>query len=223
MTGRQDGRGGRAMHSTKHLSPRQGARYRKTRLRETVRLFERSPFPLFGLPPSWAGERWFAGSSGGGHSPTDTIEALLLGHRPLLTESARLVVKSEAPGLAQGRDELQCIAEIRWHGGVARIEEAVERYRADWRVPEDKDVEMPVESEADIKVDGSPVRFRILRRTDSWLAFTKLSDVWITTESSGGFEVDGVELATVRDLQPYIEGTRAVLGPQRQRPPDPPG
>jgi hypothetical protein len=212
-------RGGQVIRPTKHLLQRRSRRDRQRRFRATVRRFERSPVPLFGLPPSWTGVRWLAGSSWdrdhGGRA--DVIEALVLGHRLGEAEGPRLLVQSEAPGLAQSRSELQSIAEEFWRNGAASVGEAVDRLRAQSRVAQEADIQVPIEDSAEIVIDGSPSSFRVLRRSDSWVASCQLPNVWITLEADG-FDVDDVEVVTVTDLTQYIDGTRGILFSPKTRP-----
>ena len=129
----------------------------------------------------------------------------------------RLLVQSEAPGLAQGRSELQLIAEILWRNGAADVDDALEQYRADWPIPDGREVERPVESTAEIRIDESLEAFRVLARADSWVACSALPNVWITVEGKG-FDLDEVVLVTIKNLQQYIDGTRAhLLTPREHR------
>jgi hypothetical protein len=181
-----------------------------------TRRFKHAPFPLFGLAPTWSGERWLAGGSWGGMGRRETTESLSLGHGPWLADGAILRVQSEAPGLAQGRSELQWIGELLWRQGASDIDQAIDRFRTEWDVGNGIEGERPVEAVAEILIDGTSVPFRVLRRGRSWVAGATRPDVWITIDGDG-FDIDEVELVTVRDLRPYIEGTRSHLLPSRRR------
>ena len=134
----------------------------------------------------------------------------MLGHRLGEAEGPRLLVQSEAPGLAQSRSEVQAIAEELWRNGATSVGEAVDRVRARSRVAQDADIEVPIEDSAEMLIDGAPSMFRVLRRSDSWVGSCEMPKVWITLEANG-FDFDDVELVTVTDLTQYIDGTRAIL------------
>jgi hypothetical protein len=114
--------------------------------------------------------------------------------------------------LAQSRGELQFIAEELWRNGAGSVGEAVDRFRSEWRVSDDEDVEVPLEGRADLEVDGSPRTFRLLRRAHSWLASCEQPDVWIKIEADG-FDLANVAIVTISDLTPYVDGARAILLP----------
>jgi hypothetical protein len=212
----RDSERGTAIRPTVKLSGRKARRRTKTWLRKTIHRFEHSPFPLFGLAPTWSGDRWFAGGSWGGVGRRETTESLSLGHGPWMTDRAVLRVQSEAPGLAQPRNELQYIAHFRWREGAADVDEAIDRYRTGRRVGNGIEVERPVEASAEIRIDGTAMPFRVLRRGRSWVAGATRPDVWIMIDGDW-FDIDEVELVTVRDLRPYIDGTRSRLLPPTRR------
>ncbi len=60
-------------------------------------------------------------------------------------------------------------------------------------------------------VDGTATSFNSLRNGPDWEACSQSPEVWVRLDGrgAGGFPLDQVELVTVVDATPYIEGTRA--------------
>lgn len=64
-------------------------------------------------------------------------------------------------------------------------------------------------SDVEIVVDGSPRRFRLLERELAWIARGEIGDYEVRLEARE-FPWTDLELMTVTDVEPYIEGSRRI-------------
>ncbi len=153
---------------TKRLSVRKSRAMAKRHRRETERRFRRAPFPLFGLPASWEGERRLAGESHSTQGRTETIHALSLGHGGRWErEIPRIFVQSEVPDAAPGGNDLQLVAEALWRGRAQTLDDAIESLHTDWGLPREDPFERPVESSVEISIDGVATAFAVLSQQES--------------------------------------------------------
>jgi hypothetical protein len=180
----------------------------KRHRREAERRFRHAPFPLFGLPVSWQGERWLGGGSWGTQGRTETIHALSLGHGGRWEpDTPRLFVQTETPDAAPGGNELQLVAEALWRGRAETLDDAIESRHTDWGVPRGDPFERPVESSVEIPIDGVPTQFAVLSQQESWIAFSRLRTLWLTLNAEL-LDIADVELVTITELAPYVAGNR---------------
>jgi hypothetical protein len=67
----------------------------------------------------------------------------------------------------------------------------------------------------DLDVDRDPVPFAILRHDDLWIGLGRIADVYVSI-ASRGIEAGSIRLVSVDDIEPYIEGLRALRDHWRQ-------
>jgi hypothetical protein len=119
----------------------------------------------------------------------------------------RLFVQSEVPDTAPGGNDLQLVAEAHWRGRAETLDDAIESLHTEWGRPREDRFERPVESSAEISIDGVATAFAVLSHQESWVAFTRLPMLWLTMNAEL-FDIAEVELVTIADLRPYVTGNR---------------
>lgn len=178
---------------------------------ETEESFRSLPFPLYGLPPTWRGARFIGGHGRSGR----IITSASLGHAdrsPLDPEVSELRVKvtpSPEHTSRHGDEFTHWLAHAtapdppldatpeeiaRWHIQIERAARAL--MQEVWR-----DVEIPV--------DGAPRAFRLLERKQAWIACGRVEDHDVRLEARR-FAHARLELVTVTDVEPYIDGGRRL-------------
>jgi hypothetical protein len=87
-------------------------------------------FPLYGLPLSWAGERFLGGASWGSLSGKETIHSLSLVHGAIVEgEGPTLVVETAEPTAPEGGGTLRILAEQLWRGEAKSVHDALANFR----------------------------------------------------------------------------------------------
>jgi hypothetical protein len=186
------------------------ARGRARRDRQVELLIRSPPFPLYGLPTSWTGGR-FVGGYGGGDKAR-LVSNIELGHGdPTTASSPELRVQTAIPDNPE-QLELDDLARSLDHTATRPPPdlqpEAFARWEAE-RCRGEAPTAEPNWAHLSIAVDGRPVRFHYLSQGDSWVARARAGDIWVTL-SARNFPIDGIELVTVEDVEPYIAGWRAA-------------
>lgn len=182
------------------VSPHRGAAHEERRMERMLRAV---PFAVFGLA-GWTGERMLGGR-GIANGVLSRVE-LLFGD-PL--DETRPVVRIESsperrifPGdrhLGLGRSTYPPSPEglSRYELGVwmRRREEELDARPVDWTA-----VVLPVE--------GAATQFDVARAGDESLAIGQAADVWVTVHAERA-DTSAMRLERVRDIEPFIEGSRA--------------
>jgi hypothetical protein len=158
------------------VAPARGMRRERQAMAER---FRAAPFPLYGLPASWAGPRWLGGAGtrqSRGRPPEVTSLALAHGdpaaeHGPQL----RVEVRADPEDPGAGPELRHDLAGAAW-------------------------------SAVSIRVDGRPVRFDLLAEGRHWVAVAEVDGRALVLEARD-LTVDQIELVRVADIGPYIEGT----------------
>lgn len=195
------------------LSPK--AAVDRSRRREE-RVFRDPPFPFYGLPPSWEGPRFLGGMGWGGMGREAGVNRLELAHGD--PEDPRGMELRVSSSVARGEPDLpqelllRQLAESLWHE-VQRPppDLPAERFHA-WaeaRERERRRRETPPFSHVEVPVDGEPTRFAYLAEQSSSVAQGRSGHVTITLRARN-LDVGQVELVSVRDVEPYIEGSRRL-------------
>jgi hypothetical protein len=195
------------------LSPK-GAVDRWQRREEQV--FRNPPFPLYGLPPSWEGQRFLGGMGWGGMGRDAGLNRLELAHGdPEDPKGTELRVSSS---VARGEPELpeelllRQLAESLWHE-VHRPppELPAERFHewADARGRGYRRRETPPFTPVRVPVDGEPVAFSYLAEGFACVALGRRGTITITLRGRH-LDVAQVELVTIRDVEPYVEGSKSL-------------
>jgi hypothetical protein len=210
--------GGRAtVRPTRRLSRRRSRRRIKRRLRAHTYRVLHAPFPLFGLPESWLGRRWVGTMSSTPHRwRRDAVRSIGLSHTPpRVQKTPCLVVQSEVPnGLDSGTD-LQLVGSALLRRGVGSLDAAIAHVKERGFEIAD-DTERPVESTVGFRIDGVETEFRLLSRSDQWVAFHARDDVFISVIGYR-FDLSEVELVTISDPGPYLEMAAFQLRAVRSR------
>ena len=177
------------------------------RQREEERLFRTCPFPFYGLDPSWTGIRMLGGHGSRGAWGTE-LTSVELAHgdpregRSLIRVETAVESRDEPRGLRQIALEFWGRAErpptdlpphLKGAWMYRRFERNLNR-EAHW-------------TKASIQVDGQPVEFDHLEQQDDWVARARIGGV-VLTVNGHRVPLESVRLATVRGVEPYIEGSR---------------
>lgn len=160
--------------------------------------YERVSFPLYGLPKSWEGARWVGGWGGDFYS---------LAHGG--PDSPVLRVAS--------------FSETGWHiedieiGIATEVDLLLERPDAgpeDWLSVMMGLVDALPWEEITLPVNDERVPFKLLRNGSMWEARSMGDAIRVTLDGrfGGGFPVEDVELVTIDDAAPYLEGSATGAG-----------
>ena|SRR2546426_1393583 len=171
--------------------------------------FRAAPFTLYGLPPSWIGDRFLGGAEWGTQKwQRERISALSLVHGVLVAgEGSELLVETSSPQ-SLGGGWLANAAGMVWAGFSSNIGDAVvEVHRGDPLASEEP-APIPSHIRLSFAVEGVATSFDAFSYGDKWVARAQLGDHWLTVEGRP-FDPINVTLVRVRDIGPYIVGTRA--------------
>ena len=147
-------------------------------------MFENAPFPLYGLPVTWRGDRQL----GGAHRVGDRIMALSLAHGADWDIGPCLSVETADTNITGwGGTELGFAVEKMWAGFGDDSE--LQGVRFDLMV---------------VTVEGDRVEFNRAWRGEEWLARAMIKENRVTLRANN-FPTDGVELVRVADLSEYTE------------------
>jgi hypothetical protein len=164
----------------------------------------RLSFPVFGLPPSWDGDRWLGADKVGVGGPRgDEILALQLGHgwRDLMALRC-LSVRSTVPDPCADRYTPRVV-------GRDPMDQAIYELRHRWGLPVPEGYVLPAESPLTILVDGEPTRFSAIFSEEWWMALHVASNVSIRVIAKRfEMEAEDVELVTITDFHRYLEDLR---------------
>ncbi len=183
--------------------------------RQVEAAYRSPPFPLFGLPSSWRGLR-FIGEWG--FASRKGIQSLELNHgHPRHRDGPELRVETSVEGLEFLPDaELLALRHELFHSmppphgldphQMRRWHFAREETFQSWR-PESRTPFLPV--------DGVPVEFNAVLEGQHWIAEGRVGTVTVKIRARA-FPIEDVELVTVRDIEPYIEGHRRLMEESRR-------
>lgn len=182
---------------------------RRERLEE--QMWRSPPLRLYGLPPTWEGPRFLGGWGGHGKGVT-SLELL---HGDLLDQGSRLRVEvSVDPYDVHPRS----LAMSLWHEAERPPPASSGTESFAWREAREREIASRPDPEwrsVSIEVDGRGVEFQLLSEGFSWIAHAQVGEVRLILRARG-FPVEAVELASVTDPGPYIEGSRR-LRQERER------
>lgn len=177
--------------------------------RKEEMIFRSAGFPLYGLGPSFTGTRTLRGWEG----TDDDVTGLALGHGdPIDPDVVGVEVKVNARSafLHAGIADRTRLARELWHRAHPIPPGSPEKFMArHWeREHELATRQAPPWMTVLIKVEGAPVEFRWLAEEDHWVAIRDLGDVVLTLWGHG-VAPEALELVRVRNLEPYVTGSRA--------------
>ncbi len=182
--------------------------------REAERLFRNAPFPLYGLPPSWTGERFLGGSAVRGTRDeagwTETIDALSLGHGSIVEgRGATLIVGTATPAHRPANGVLEQFASHLWRGDASTPEAAMTLYREESmeQEPPSDLTPLSIRGEASISIDDYRVRFDVVFGKGVWAGRATVGSNEVIVRGRD-WDIEGVALVRIVDLDPYIAGTR---------------
>jgi hypothetical protein len=174
-----------------------------------VERFRAAPFPLYGLPASWAGPRHLGGAGSRqsrGRPPVVTSLGLAHGD-PASDPGPQLLVEVRAdpddPGA--GSELRRTLAEdLRWMAG-SRI--------GSEEPPGQDGAEAPGAgppwSAVPIRLDGRPVRFDLLAEGRHWVAMAEVEGRVLVLQARD-LAPEQAELMRVTDVEPYVAGTERL-------------
>jgi hypothetical protein len=183
-------------------------------MRREEEAFRNAPFPLYGLPPFWAGPRSLGGMGWGGMGKDAGLTELELRHGdPEDPEGTELRISSS---VSRGERDLpwalvlRGLAEDLWvEGHPPPSDHEQLRQWINAREREHRRQETPSFAPVRIPVDDESVSFDHLADGSAWVAVTRRDALAITLRARN-LSIEGVELVTVRDVEPYIEGSRQL-------------
>ncbi|HEX2029896.1 MAG TPA: hypothetical protein VHL78_00640 [Actinomycetota bacterium] len=176
------GPGGIGVHLLEALSPRRGWR-READLRRT---FQRPPFPLYGLPPSWEGPR----SAGGWGATMGRVNRITLVHG---SEGQRGTLAVETWN-ALPDDALALVRGI-----------AADELEGDRGAASDPSAGGGRWERTTLRVEGKALPFDLARRGDWWAAVGRVPTGVVVLQGHR-FPLERLELVRVLDTTPYVEG-----------------
>ncbi len=171
--------------------------------------FRAAPFPLYGLPASWAWPRHLGGAgSRRARGQPAVVTSLTLAHGdPAAEHGPQLRVEVRAdpdepgggPELRRAlTDDLRLVTAARdvrnAMGGIGRL-------------PADQPD--PPWSAVPIRLDGRPVRFQLLAEGRHWVAVAEVEGRTLVLQARD-LAPEQVELVRVADVEPYLEGTERL-------------
>lgn len=170
-------------------------------------------FLLYGLSPSWVGPRWVGGWGGPNlqapdwEPPHPGPSQVTLGHgEPEAAPSLRVTAYHESSWLPPSELDYEIAEGLDLIGPISDYDYSGNPYEELRHLTADLDWE-----DIHVDVNGTPVRFRLLRHHGNWMAYPQNEGlhVWLDGRGNGGFSLEGLELVTISDATEYIEGTRA--------------
>ena len=187
--------------------------------RREEQAFRDRPFTIYGLDPSWEGQR-FIGSSGW-EGVVGNVSELELVHGDVSHPSGTSVrVASSPSSIGESRDRQRELAEQLW----LEVEpppprESLERF-IEWEDARERDHRSrptPDFRTIELSVDDDPLTFSFLLEQNAWVALGSKEDVTISIIARN-VGIEDVRLVTIRDVEPYIESRRRLLEPPSQTP-----
>lgn len=171
--------------------------------------FRTTQLPLYGFPETWIGPRFLGGYQGDGQRVT----GLTLAHGdPFDEQGPELRVETSVPA-----DGLLALSKRTLFEGLKMTERRsppdlspdefsswVRRMDRELR-----DMPDPVWTSVAINVDAQPVDFELLREGGRWVAWAANGGVLVTI-SGRAIRPEDVELVTISDVEPYIDGGRRL-------------
>jgi hypothetical protein len=192
------------------------------------------PFGLYGLPPSWRGPRWvssFGGDALGGSGGDSPHWRLGLGHGGVGRDAAVLRVESWSHAadefadaeLAARRMREFAVLALLLGGASSRLSRRRTRGASqEWLRAQAVDVHAEAGARAHemwpvatVSVDGVSTELRVQREGQDWIGLTEVGGAWLCVHGRGWeypAEPGALQLVRVRDLTPYIEGSRRLAG-----------
>jgi hypothetical protein len=200
------------------LDPARGVRRGRQTMAER---FRAAPFPLYGLPASWAGARYLGGSGSrqaSGQRPV--VTALSLAHGDPAAEHGpqlRVEVRADPDDPGAGPELRRTLAEeLRWTATVPRPDGEGPPGPAGGSPSGERGPPEPGPpwSSVLVRVDGRPVGFDLLAEGRHWVAIAELEGRTLVLQARD-LAVERVELVRVTDVEPYVEGTPGLGRPGR--------
>jgi hypothetical protein len=192
------------------VAPAKGHAREERRLHEMLR---KPPFPIYGLSRRWSGRRFVGGHGSGMGEGFNSIE-LAHGDYPFKESEPQVRIRSQRRQFDPPVElRLEEVARSLW-GHIHRPPMRISSPGTfDAWSKEDRDAfKHRVVSEAghvEIPVDGVPRLFHYLDQGPSWGAVAKVNDMTITLDARN-VKVEEIELVTISDPEPYIEGSRVL-------------
>jgi len=170
--------------------------------------FRDAPFPLYGLPPGWLGDRYLGGGEGGGEPGQERTKALSLVHGTILQRGGPMLTVETATERVTGGGLLETVAGMVRSGHAPDVKAAIEALGGrGWRG--EIDPSRVTSDEQTFLVDANRVTFDVLAYQEEWVAWAEVGSLFLTVRGNP-FDAENVELVQVTNLQPYIGGTRGL-------------
>ncbi|MFC7718847.1 hypothetical protein [Nonomuraea recticatena] len=152
--------------------------------------FRTAPFPLYGLPPAWPGQRWTAERSESWSAGEPARLELVLGHgHPEDGPQLTVAVTDQPSDAFQVRQAVEELWEVTRRDGGEQPD--------------------PAWAQVTILIDGEQQTFAYLADGLAWLARAELPDDTVTVRGRE-WPVETVELVRVQALEPYFAGRQQL-------------
>lgn len=188
------------------VDPERGLRRERRAMAEW---FRSAPFPLYGLPASWAGPRQLGGAgSRQARGRTPVVTSLALAHGDPAAEQGpqlRVEVRSDPDDPGAGPELRRALAEELWWAAATGDREAAVGGVSG--LPADQPD--PPWSAVPLRLDGRPVRFELLAEGRHWVALAEVEGRALVLQARD-LVPEQVELVRVTDVEPYVEGTERL-------------
>jgi hypothetical protein len=183
-------------------------------LGQAERRFRAAPFPLYGLPASWVGGRFLGGWAAGGAPGRETTDALSLVHGDAVEgRGPTLRVETATPGRHGADGALEMFANFLWYGdaptpqkAMALYEEQYGQHSIESGPPRDL-TPLPIRGSAEIRIDGRSILFDVVLGDGVWAGRTDV-DAHVVTVCGREWDLEGLSVVRIVDIDPYIDGTR---------------
>ncbi len=165
--------------------------------------FRRTALPLYGLPASYEGARWLGGW--GGYDEGD-LSSATLAHGEPMKECLRVEITMQR----HDGDLAHAIRELAHHAALESLQpnpdmgDLIRRTNEIMSSPD-----AFATARVPIDVDGVPVTFSVMSHGTFWVGVAPIGDAYLRLHGER-FPLDGVALARVTDVEPYITGTQQM-------------
>jgi hypothetical protein len=176
-------------------------------------IFRSCPFRFYGLDSSWTGPRMLGGCRINGANDVASVELI---HGDMSPPGAWVRVES-APARDDRIRGLGSAAVELWHSAERPPADLPPQLKGAWmhRRFEESHSRQAKWTKTPINVDGAPIDFDWLQEGADWVARAIVNDLVVKVRGHE-LPVGVVGLSMVRDVEPYIEGSRRFHEEQRR-------
>lgn len=181
--------------------------------RHEEEVFRSAPFKVYGLDASWTGLRMLGGYSTG----VKAVAGIELTHGDMSSGGPWVRVGTE-PVEDERLDHLHPAALELWHTAERPPADLPPRLKGAWiqRRFEEGLAREANWTKVSIPIDGTHTVFDCLYERNDWVALAVVDHLVVKIRGHE-FPIESVRLAVVKDVEPYIKGSRRFNDEQRRR------